>query len=92
MSPMNATAMRRTSQPGVRGGFGEPVAGQRRHHHVEGVLRPTAERRRIGEARDHVEELDDRARPAVGEQQRQGALVGRPGVDEVDRLPVDRGR
>ena len=38
-----------------------------------------------------VEELDDRARPAVGEEQREGVRVGRPGMDEVDGLPVDPG-
>ena len=60
------------------GRLGEPVAGSDGTTTWNGVLRPTAERRRIGEARDHVEELDDRTRPTVGEQQWQGVLVGRP--------------
>ena len=69
----------------------EPVAGQRRRHHMDRICRPTTVRRGIGESRDHLEELDDRAWPTMGEEQRKGALVGRPGMDEVDRLPVDPG-
>ena len=42
---------------------------------MEGVLRPAAERRGIGESRDDVEELDDRARPTVGDEQREGVRV-----------------
>ena len=36
--------------------------------------------------------LDDRARPPVGEDERQGVRLGRAHVEEVDVLPVDRGR
>ena len=46
----------------------------------------------VGERLEHVEELHDRAGPPVGQQQRQRALVGRAGVDEVEALAVDLGR
>ena len=44
---------------------------------------------RIGERAYEVQELDDRAGPAVAEQQRQCAVVGRALVDGVDVLPFD---
>ena len=44
---------------------------------------------RVHEPRNHVEELDDRARPAVRDQQRDGVRVPRARVDEMDRLAVD---
>ena len=67
----------------------EPVTRYRRNHHVEGVLGGSAERRGVGQRADQVEHLDDRARPAVGDDQRQSALVARLDVDEVDVEPVD---
>ena len=39
---------------------------------------------------DHPEELDHRARPAVGEHERERIRVARAGVQEVDAEPVDR--
>ena len=48
-------------------------------------------RGRVGEWTDSLEQLDDRARPAVGHDQRQRVLVGRLDVDEVDVQPVDLG-
>ena len=48
-----------------------------------------AVRLRVGQPRDDVEELDDRAGPAVREEQRQRVRVRRARVDEVDRLAVD---
>jgi hypothetical protein len=39
---------------------------------VERVRRVAAVRDRVGQRADDVEELDDRARPAVGEDQREG--------------------
>ena len=71
---------------------GEAVAGQGRQHQVEGVLGPSAVRGRVGERADDAEQLDDRARPAVRHDQRQGVLVLRPHVDEVDIDAVDVGR
>ncbi len=72
-------------------GLREAVARQRRRDDVERVLRLTAERLRGREPGDDVEELHDRARPPVGEEQRQRVGVLRSRVHEVDRLPVDRG-
>ena len=71
---------------------GEAVAGHRRQHQVERVLGAAAVRGRVGERADGLEQLDDRAGPAVGHDQRQRVLVRRPHVDEVDLDPVDLGR
>ena len=67
--------------PGLRGAAGVPaelgglageaVAGQGRQHEVEGVLGTPAVRGRVGERADGLEQLDDRAGPAVGHDQRQ---------------------
>ena len=70
---------------------GESVAGQRRDHQVEGVGRVAAVRGRVGERADQVEELHDRARPAVQEQQRGGVRLGGAHVQEVQLGAVDRG-
>jgi hypothetical protein len=43
------------------------------------------------EAVDDAEELDDRARPAMGEHQRPVMRTGTPLVQQVDALPVDVG-
>src|SRR5262249_49817696 len=48
--------------------------------------------RGIGERTDQVEHLDHRAGPAVRDDQRQGVLVFRLDVDEVDVHSVDLGR
>ena len=71
---------------------GEAVAGQRRQHEVERVLGASAVRGRVGERADRIEQLDDRAGPAVGHDQRQRVLVPRLHVDEVDVHSVDLGR
>jgi len=70
---------------------GEAVAGQRRHHQVERVLGGAAVLGRVGERPDDPEHLDDRAGPAVRDDQRQRVLVPGPDVDEVDVQPVDLG-
>ena len=67
----------------------EAEARQRRNHDVEGVLRPAAERRRIGERTDELDLLEDRARPSVRDDQRQRVRVAGADVDEVDVDPVD---
>ena len=54
---------------------GEAVAGDGRQHEVERVLGAAAVRGRVGEGADGLEQLDDRARPAVGHDQRQRVLV-----------------
>jgi hypothetical protein len=58
---------------------------------MEGVRRVAAVGAGVGERPDHVEELDDRARPPVGEHDRQSIGLGRSHVQEVDVLPVDGG-
>src|SRR5579863_9910129 len=44
-----------------------------------------------GQGTDHIEELQDRTGPAVGEDQWQRVGAGRPDVQEVDVLAVDLG-
>ena len=58
-----------------------PVTGQRRHDDVIG----------LAEAADHLHELDERARPAVGEDERQRSWGARGQVQEVDGDAVDVG-
>ncbi len=70
----------------------EAVAGQGRQHQVECVLGGAAVRGRVGQRADGLQQLDDRAGPAVRHDQRQRILVPRPDVDEVDLDPVDLGR
>ena len=47
--------------------------------------------RRVGERADDVQHLDDRARPAVRDDERHCVLVRRLDVDEVDVETVDLG-
>jgi hypothetical protein len=47
--------------------------------------------RRRGERLDDAQELEDRTRPTVREDQRGGVLARRPDVQEVDRVAVDLG-
>ena len=70
----------------------EAVARQGRQHQVECVLGVAAVRGRVGERADGLEQLDDRAGPAMRHDQRQRVLMPRPDVDEVDLDPVDLGR
>jgi hypothetical protein len=56
---------------------------------VEGVGGVAAVRRGVRERSDHLEELDDRTRPAVRDDKRQGRGVRRANVDEVDTEPID---
>jgi hypothetical protein len=67
----------------------EAVARQRRAHHVEGVGRVAPVGGRIHQRAERVEELDDRPRPAVGEDQRQRLGVRRADVEAVDAQAVD---
>jgi hypothetical protein len=78
--------------PAVAGrSVAEAVAGQRRADDVERVPRVAAVRHRVGERADRLEELYDRSRPAMGEDERQRVVVGRADVQEVDPEAVDRG-
>ena len=65
----------------------EPVPGDGRQHEVERILGVV----RRGQRLDRLEQLDHRARPAVGHDQRQRVLVLGAHVDEVDVDPVDLG-
>ncbi len=58
---------------------------------MEGVRWVAAVCARIGERTDDLEELHDRPRPAVGDQERQGGRLRRAHVQEVQVLPVDSG-
>ena len=53
----------------------EAEAGQRRAHDVEGVGGVAAVRGGVGQRFDDLVELDDRTRPAVRDDQRQGVGV-----------------
>ena len=59
---------------------------------MEGVGRVAAVRPGIGELVDQADVLDERVRPAVGEDQRRGVRLWRLDVHEVDVLAVDRRR
>src|SRR6266849_5934399 len=59
-------------------------SGNRRDDDVEGVFRASAERRRIGERTDDLRELDERARPAVRDEERQRPRLLRSPVDEMN--------
>src|SRR5712692_4330333 len=48
---------------------GEPVARQRGHDNVEGVLRPSAVRRGVGQERNKLYHLDEAARPTMCDDQ-----------------------
>ena len=83
--------MRTGSQPVAGRLAGEPVPGHRRDHDVEGVRCARAVRGGIGEPADELQLLDDRAGPAVADDERERVLVLGADVDEVDVEPVDLG-
>ena len=55
---------------------------------MEGVGRGATVRDGVNEGIDHVEELEERTRPAVQEQQRRGPFDRRPDVQEMDSLAL----
>src|SRR3954469_19280636 len=57
--------------------YREAEAGDRRHDQVEGIGPTPAVGARVGERADQVRELDERARPAMDEDERQGVRLGR---------------
>ena len=71
---------------------GESVAGQRRQHQVKGVAGVAAMGGGVGQGADGLQQLDHRARPAVGHDQRQRPRMRRPHMEEVDLDPVDLGQ
>jgi hypothetical protein len=56
---------------------------------MKGLSWIAAVRSRVCERADRVQELDNRARPPMAEDQRQGTWLRRSNVQEVDVLPVD---
>ena len=69
----------------------EAVARHRRNHEVKRVRGAPAVGRRIGQRLDDLELLDDRAGPAVGDDERQRILMLRANVNEMDVEPIDLG-
>src|SRR5882672_8069257 len=62
--------------PAARGRLvGKAIARKRGHNDMEGVFGPTAVLRRVGQRTDDIEELEDAARPAVGEDDRARTLM-----------------
>jgi hypothetical protein len=72
----------------LRGAIREAVARQRRDHDVVRRARDPV-RLGIGEQRQERELLDEGARPAVDEQDRESRTARRPLVHEVDPEPAD---
>ena len=64
----------------------QPVARQGRRHHGEGIARVAAEASRVGQARNDLEKLEHRARPAMQQQQRHRV---RPDTGHVQIVQVD---
>ena len=82
----------RERPPGLVDGSAETEAGNRGDDDREGVLGAAAVRDRVDERSDQVEEVDERARVGVDQQQRRRVgFLGRD-VDEVDGLVVDLGQ
>jgi len=72
-----------------RGGEAEP--GQRRHDDGERVRGVTAVRLRVGQQGEQVQVLAERARPAVGQQQRQRVWPATGRMDQVQQLTIQVG-
>ena len=83
--------MRSGPQPLLVGFPRKPVTRHRRNHDVEGVRCARAVRRGIRERLDDLQLLDDRARPAVIDDERQRVVMLRTNVNEVDVEAVDLG-
>src|SRR5262249_6982494 len=70
---------------------GKPKPRERWHHHIEGVLRITTERRRISQRTDHFVKIPERPRPAMGQNQRDRLGTLTQFMDEVDWYGTDCG-
>ena len=79
------------AEPPLAGLERQAIPRQGWRHHREGVARIAAEARRIGKARDDVEELEHRAGPAVQQQERHriGADAGNVQVVQLDTVERD---
>ncbi|MNN03438.1 hypothetical protein D3C81_1161260 [compost metagenome] len=76
--------------PAQFGGLaGKAIAGNRRNHDIERVIRRAAIGRRVGQRANGLGELENRARPAVRQDDRQRVGVARADVDEMNIHPVD---
>ncbi len=75
---------------GLQGPAGEAEARQRGHDDVEGVACVAAEALGLGQHRDDLQHLDERSRPAMGDQQRQRLWRCALDVDEMNLVSVDR--
>lgn len=67
----------------------KPEAGLRGNDDVQRVLNCAAVRGRVGEWPDNLEELHHRPWPSMGQDDRQGVLMLRFHMDEVNAEPVD---
>ena len=95
MAEAAQVASRPARPRGVPAGGGrlgrEPAPGSE-DDQMEGVGRAGAVGGGVGEGPDDLELLDDRARPAVGDDERQGVGVVGADVEEVDVQAVDLGQ
>jgi len=83
--------MRTGPQPAVVGLLEKPYPGMEGDHYIERVLGASAVGGGIGERPDDLELLDDRARPAVGDNHRQGIWMAGANLDEMNVQPIDLG-
>ena len=79
MSSTMAAAMRRGCQPGSVVGPEKPNPGSDAQTTMK----------RFAQWLNDTQHLDDRARPPVQDQERQGVRGGGASVDEMDRLPIN---
>ena len=83
--------MRRRVPAGLVRLAGEPVARHRRENHVEGVRCAAAVRGGIDQRIDDLQLMEDRAGPAVRNEERQRVRVLRAHVDEMNVQSIDPG-
>src|SRR5207249_4517345 len=76
----------------LAGPAGEGIARKRRNHHVEAVVLVAAMGARVGQERNQLQELDEGARPAMGEDEWEGIGAAAPLVDEMDGLAIEVSR
>ena len=69
----------------------EAETRQRWDDHMEGVFSRAAVTSGIRQGADHLGEFEDRPRPAVAEQERQGVRMPGAHVEEVDAQALDLG-
>jgi hypothetical protein len=87
MTSAQASAIRWIPQPGLCGAAAPRIPGKGGHHDVEGGFSDGW----LGEQGQERLELEERARPTVGEDERDSVVASGRGVDEVQVEAVDRG-